>query len=227
MDGFFRGIANLIENIFFIALIVIGFGVYCYNKLQGLGQGVKSTNATVLTVIQKRADLVNKLMDIAKGYGDHEKLIHISVSNNLADTYKASTTALANVHSFAMNYPELKANTTYQQLMQQLAGIETELQRKREQYNLTAQEYNTVRLQIPNVFYAKILGFSEAPYFDFDNLKEIKEFQTDDGKLLKEMLTDVSTKAKDLAQKGIESVNTTMQKSPLVKPENKDTTNNS
>jgi LemA protein len=54
-----------------------------YNKLQRLGQGIKSTNATVLTVIQKRADLVNKLMNIAKGYGAHEKLVQISLSNNL------------------------------------------------------------------------------------------------------------------------------------------------
>lgn len=226
MAGFFHGIMNLVENLFYIALLIIGFGIYCYNKLQGLGQNVKSVNATVLTVIQKRADLVNKLMDIAKGYGDHEKLIHISLSNNLAETYKASTAALANVHSLAMNYPALKANATYQQLMQQLTDIETQLQQKRERYNLAAQQYNTARLQIPNVLFANILGFTEAPYFDFDNLQEIKEFQTDDGKILKEMLTDVSSKAKDIAQKGIETVNTTLQKSPVTKTENEDTSLN-
>ncbi len=54
------------------------------------------------------------------------------------------------------------------------------------------------------MLFSKVLGFEEAPYFEFDNLQEMKEFKTDDGQLLKEMLSNVSDKAMDLVQPKIE-----------------------
>lgn len=212
MDNLLSSIGSLIKMLIYIAIIAAGVGIYSYNKLQRLGQGVKSANATVLTVIQKRADLVNKLMDIAKEYGQHEKLVHITLSNNLVDTFKASTAAIANLNSMAATYPDLKANATYQQLMSQMNAIEGELQNKREIYNRVSQTYNSERLQIPTVFFAGMLGFKDAPYFDFDNLQAIKEFTTDDGQLLKDALASASSKAIDLTQKGIDKVQAKMHK---------------
>lgn len=212
MGNLISEIGSVIKMIIYIAIIITAFGAYSYNKLQRFGQGVKSANATVLTVIQKRADLVNKLMDIAKEYGNHEKLVHITLSNNLVDTFKESTAALANVNSMAASYPELKANAAYQQLMNQINAVEGELQHKRENYNNVTQTYNSEILQIPTVLLAKFLGFKEAPYFDFDNLEAIKEFKTDDGQLLKEMLSNASSKAMDITQRGIDKVQTKLQK---------------
>ncbi|SEP18192.1 LemA protein [Propionispora vibrioides] len=212
LDSLLSGIGSMIRMVIFIAVIVAGFGIYSYNKLQRFGQGVKSANATVLTVIQKRADLVNKLMDIAREYGNHEKLVHITLSNNLVDTFKEASAAMANLNAMAATYPELKANGAYQQLMNQINAVETELQHKREQYNHVAQTYNSERLQIPTVLFSGVLGFNEAPYFDFDNLQEIKEFKTDDGQLLKEMLATASSRAMDVTQKGLDKVQTKLQK---------------
>jgi LemA protein len=206
LGSFFDALGTVIKMIFYIAIIIGIIAARSYNKLQRLGQGIKSANATVLTVIQKRADLVNKLMDIAKDYGTHEKLVQITLSNNLIDTFKASSEAIANVNSMAQHYPDLKANDTYQQLMSQISSVENELQNKRESYNKVTQDYNTERLQIPTVLFSKVLGFEEAPYFDFDNLQEMKEFKTDDGQLLKEMLSNVSSKAMDITQKGVEKM---------------------
>ncbi|MDF2634886.1 MAG: LemA family protein [Pelosinus sp.] len=192
--------------IFYIAIIMGIIAARSYNKLQRLGQGIKSANATVLTVIQKRADLVNRLMDIAKDYGAHEKLVSITLSNNLIDTFKASTEAIANVNSMAQHFPDLKANVAYQQLMNEISLVENELQNKRESYNKVTQDYNSERLQIPTVLFSKVLGFEEAPYFDFNNFQEMKEFKTDDGQLLKEMLSNVSSKAMDITQKGVDKL---------------------
>ncbi|HEY3423362.1 MAG TPA: LemA family protein, partial [Negativicutes bacterium] len=197
-------LATVIKLIIYIAIIIGFIGARSYNKLQKYGQCIKSANATVLTVIQQRADLVNKLMDLAKDYGGHDKLMPITLANNLVDTFKASTEAITNVNSMAQQYPDLKANATYQQLMNQISSVESELQNKRESYNKVTQSYNTERLQIPTVLFSKVLGFEEAPYFEFDNLQEMKEFKTDDGQLLKEMLSNVSDKAMDLVQPKIE-----------------------
>lgn len=200
------GLGTVIQMTFYIAVIMGIIAARSYNKLQRLGQAIKSANSTVLTVIQKRADLVNKLMDIAKDYGAHEKLLQITLSNNLIDTFKASTDAIASVNSMAQHYPDLKANATYQHLMSQISSVENELQNKRESYNKVTQDYNSERLQIPTVLFSKLLGFEEAPYFDFDNLQEMKEFKTDDGQLLKEMLSNVSSKAMDITQKGVDKM---------------------
>lgn len=211
MDSLIDGLVTVIKMTFYIAIIVSIIAARSYNKLQRLGQGIKSANATVLTVIQKRADLVNKLMDIAKDYGVHEKFVQITLSNNLIDTFKASTDAISNVNLMAQHYPDLKANTAYQQLMNQISSVEDELQNKRESYNKVTQDYNSERLQIPTVLFSKVLGFEEAPYFDFDNLQEMKDFKTDDGQLLKAMLSNVSLKAIDITQKGVDKMQSKTQ----------------
>lgn len=198
--------------LFFILIVVAVVFIVIYNKLQISGQGVKSSHSNVLTVIQKRADLANKLQDIAKEYGAHEKLVHISISNNLVETFKESSNAIANVNAIAQQYPDLKANATYQQLMVQLNQIEDELQQKREIYNNMAGFYNSMRLQIPTVFFAPVMGFKEAPYFDFDNLQAIKDFKTDDGEMLKSVIASVASKAKNAAKKGVDAVQSNLQK---------------
>jgi LemA protein len=71
-------------------------------------------------------------------------------------------------------------------------------------YNSTAGSYNSMRLQIPTVFFANAMGFKEAPYFDFDNLQAIKDFKTDDGEMLKNVISGVTSKAKDATKKGID-----------------------
>ena len=197
---------GLISFLIFILIVAVVLFVYIYNKLQVIGQKVKSSHSNVLTVIQKRADLANKLQDIAREYGAHEKLTHISVSNNLVDTFKESSNAIANVNALAQRYPDLKANSAYQQLMTQLNQIEDELQKKREIYNSAAGSYNSMRLQIPTVFFASVMGFKEAPYFDFDNLQAIRDFKTDDGEMLKTVFSGMASKAKDATKKGIDMV---------------------
>lgn len=206
MGSLLDALGTVIQMIFYVAIIMGIIAARSYNKLQRIGQGIKSANATLLTVIQKRADLVNRLMDIVKDYGAHEKLVPITLSNNLIDTFKASTEAIAYVNSMAQHFPDLKANVAYQQLMNEISLVENELQNKRESYNKVTQDYNSERLQIPTVLFSKVLGFEEAPYSDFNNFQEMKEFKTDDGQLLKEMLSKVSSKAMDITQKGVDKL---------------------
>lgn len=75
--------------------------------------------------------------------------------------------------------------------MGQLETLEANLQGKREQYNRCVREYNTALTQLPTSLFAASLGFSPAPYFDVENadaLENLKEFETDDGALVREML---------------------------------------
>lgn len=94
-------------------------------------------------------------------------------------------------------YPELRANQTYQLLMEQLGEIESDLQVKRESYNASVKKYNTKCTEVPLVFLAPQLGFKTAPYFDVENadaLQNIKEFHSHDGEAIKAMFSQAGQK---------------------------------
>ena len=179
--------------------VLLFFVVKQYNRLQGLAQRVREKHANVMAAMKKRVDLTNKLIDIAKGYADHEKLTHISVAQ-LGDEISvgagaAAAGAINQVMKLATQFPDLKANAAYQQLMAQLDSIETDLQAKRESYNAEVKEYNTAIGQLPVSLYARQLGFRTAPYFDVDNadaLENLRDFHSEDAEHLKQMLAQGS-----------------------------------
>ena len=172
-----------------------------YNGLQSLAQRVREAHANVMAAMKKRIDLTNKLIDIARGYADHEKLTHITVANTgdeiTVGTGAAAAGAINQVMRLANQYPDLKANAAYQQLMEQLDRIESDLQSKRETYNGEVKGYNTSIGQLPVSLYARQLGFKPAPYFDVDNadaLENLSAFHSDDSEHLKHILSQGSRK---------------------------------
>lgn len=178
----------------------LGLLIYIYNDLQRRGQAVREAHSNVLVLMKKRVDLANKLMDIARSFGEHEKLIHMSVSQNDADAVARASTQVSGVMStiagMASRFPELKANQTYQILMSQLQQLETQLQHRREVYNGIVRDYNTRISQIPFNLIAPSLGFTQAPYFGVDGDEDIdlRDFRTDDGEMLKALVSRAGDK---------------------------------
>src|SRR5690606_38823679 len=198
--------------LFLLFMMFIGAGflvVRRYNALQTLAQGVREAHANVMASMKKRLDLTNKLIDIARGYADHEKLTHISVAGTgdaiaVGGVGAAAAGALNQVLKLANQYPDLKANAAYQQLMGQLDQIEVDLQAKRETYNASVKAYNTALLRLPVSLYARQLGFRPAPYFDVDSadsLEKLKDFHSDDAEHLKKILADGGRRLADGSRK--------------------------
>jgi len=188
----------------FLLILAAGalfFLINQYNRLQSLAQRVREAHANVMAALKKRIDLTNKLIDIAKGYADHEKLTHITVAGTGDEisigSGAATAGAINQVMRLANQYPDLKASAAYQQLMEQLDRIESDLQTKREGYNGEVKAYNTAIGQLPVSLYARQLGFKPAPYFDVDNadaLENLGSFHSDDAEHLKQMLSQGSRK---------------------------------
>lgn len=195
-----------------ILLGTLGFIVVNYNNTQKHAQKVMESHSNIMASMKKRVDLVNKLMDVTKGYGDHEKLTYIAVAQaensrpqteNLEKANTKIEVAVDNIAALARNYPELKADRAYQQLMSQLHHIEDELQNKRETYNHFVSIYNNSIASIPFVFVASSVGFKPAKFFDVsnsDSLENIKDFNINDGEALRGVLKQVSASTKTLAQ---------------------------
>ena len=218
--------------ILLLILIVVGLAAFIavnYNKAQFNGQLVMEAHSNIMASMKKRADLVNKLMDITKGYGDHEKLTHIAVvqaeNANLDATHSRIDQAVTSITAMARNYPELKADGAYQQLMNQLHVLEDGLQKKREAYNANVRQYNHIITTIPFVFFASSVGFRPAKFFDVsnsDSLENLKDFNANDGEALKGLLKQVGTSTKTLAmdatRAGKDFVNNKLHKTPDASP---------
>lgn len=172
-----------------IIILVLGYlFVTSYNNLQRLASDVKKCNANILSALTKYSATINKLQELLEGYVGHEKLMFLKASDNILDMTKAASNAMTHIQSIVQTYPDIKANTTYQQLMAEVSGIQGELNQRRVIYNEAVASYNTKRSSIPETFYAAALGFPEAPFYDPDNITAVQEFKTDDGTIVKEML---------------------------------------
>ena len=181
--------------ILFLAFDAAVLLIWIYNRLQTKGHVVREAHSNVMVCMKKRVDLANKLVDIARSYGEHEKLTHLTVSQN--------DMAVGQVMATLKNYPELKANQTYQQLMAQYDTIEVDLQKKRESYNGAVRDYNTTIAKFPMILIAPYIGFKPAKYFDVDDadsLQNLKDFQTDDGTILKEKFSQIGSKVRDASK---------------------------
>jgi LemA protein len=116
-----------------------------------------------------------------KGYAAHEREVFEEVSRARAATVNAGsveataqadaqmTGLLGRLFAVAEAYPELKANTNFLQLQDQLAGIETELQSARRYYNATVRDLNSAIQSFPAVVVAGPLGFHEEPFYQDDD----------------------------------------------------------
>jgi len=202
----------MFQLLFLVIIIIIGVGIYLaksYNTMQQFGQSVKEANANVIASLKKRLDLTNRIMDIAQSYAEHEKLIHISVANsldigNIAGVVADCNQAMSRVAAIATQFPDLKANTTYQQLMDELKSLESNLQYKREEYNKKVSIYNTNITSVPQVFFAQKFGFTQAPYFNIDgadDLNNVAQFNMDSGENLNRIIGSVADKISSKVKK--------------------------
>ena len=105
------------------------------------------------------------MIDITKGYGDHEKLIYLKVSEDFSSVYKKAGSALLDIKSFESAFPNIKADKLYADLMSKLEKLEDEILGRRDQYNSAVEAYNTASKQMPLALVANVLGFKEMPYF--------------------------------------------------------------
>lgn len=195
---------NLLTYLVVISLAVVVLFLIGYNKLQRISQLIKESASNIQVMLRKKLELTQQAMDVCKGFADHEKLVLLRVSSDMADSFKdlaaanaRAEQALAYVSQIANRFPELKADAHFTRLSEQLESLGNQLQGKREQYNGHVRDYNTVRTTIPWVFVARAMKFPEAPYLNFEhagNLDVLQTFQTDDGAILQRFLGDIGQK---------------------------------
>lgn len=163
-----------------VLLVFVFSGFGSYNSLVGMEEQVNKQWSDVGTNLQRRADLIPNLVRTVQGYTQHEKEVLAKVSEARAKLAGAGTVeekikadnelsgALSRLLMVVENYPNLKADTQFTQLMDELAGTENRIAVSRKDYNESAQEYNAAIRRFPTAIYARVLGFNAKTYFEAD-----------------------------------------------------------
>jgi LemA protein len=160
-----------------IVLLALMLSGCSYNTFVSQEEAIKSQWAQVENQLQRRSDLIPNLVESVKGYAAHESGVFEAVAASRAKLAgaktPADTIAAANEQSSALarlllvveNYPQLKANESFNRLMDELSGTENRIAVERMRYNERVQEYNTKRRAFPSNVTAGMFGFKEYPYF--------------------------------------------------------------
>lgn len=170
-----------------VAIIVFSF-VSMYNNLVGLRMKVKEGFSTIDVFLKKRYDLVPNLVETVKGYAKHEKdtLNQVveargnAISSTPEDKSKYEgelSNALSRLLMLSENYPDLKADTQFVNLQNQLQQIESEIEKSRRYYNGVVRELNTSIQKVPTCIVASMFKFKEEPFFELENTSERENIQ--------------------------------------------------
>lgn len=165
-----------------IAIIVI-LGVMLassYNNFVTLEENVDQSYAQIENQLQRRLDLIPNLVNTVKGYASHEKEVIAEISDARARLAGANTVeeeatanaeltgALSRLLVVVENYPNLKADQQFTQLMDELSGTENRISVARKDYNDQVAVYNKKVKQFPGALIAGMTGFDEKDYFTAD-----------------------------------------------------------
>ncbi len=161
-----------------IIVLLVLFAVGIYNRLVALRQNREQSFADIDVQLRQRFDLVPQLVETVKGYATHEKTTlqqvmeargAVSSARGTSERIQAEnmlTRAIGGIYAVAENYPDLKANQSFQQLMGELSDIENKLAAARRFFNNATAELNTVIQSFPAMLFAGMLGFHKEEFFE-------------------------------------------------------------
>jgi LemA protein len=161
-----------------VIVVIVIWAISIYNGLIAMRQRTNQAFADIDVQLKQRHDLIPNLVETVKGYAAHESgtLEAVVKARNAAiaapgveqkvQAENMLSGALRQLFALSENYPNLKANSNFQQLQDQLSDIENKLAASRRFFNNAVQEYNTGIQRFPAVLFAAMFGFSQREFFD-------------------------------------------------------------
>lgn len=170
----------VIGVIVLVILLIVGSAVGKYNSIVSSEEKVTASLSDIDTQLQRRADLIPNLVNTVKGYMKHEEKVIESVTDareklnsasSLEDKGKANkelSNAINQLYVIVENYPDLKANTNFIALQDEIAGSENRVAVARKNYNDAVNTYNSMIKRFPDNIIASMFGFEKKEYYEAD-----------------------------------------------------------
>jgi len=174
------------KTLIIIAIILDIIVAYAgmYNSLVKYRNRAREFSSQIDVQLKRRTDLIPNLVETVKGYATHEKETlanvvklrnNVTSANTLQDKVEADsalTGALRQVFALAENYPDLKANQEFSQLMEELSNTENKVSYARQAYNSQVQAYDTAIQTFPRNLLAGIHGFKEMEFLQIPDVEK-------------------------------------------------------
>lgn len=175
-----------------LVIAIVAWWISTNNALIRLKNKVEEAWATIDVYLKKRFDLIPNFVETVKGYAKHESetLEKVVAARNIAGAARSSEEKIAaennltnSLRTFlnvvSESYPELKANTNFLDLQNQLKQIEGELEGSRRYYNGIVKSFNTKIEIFPSSIVARRMGeeYKKKPYFELDSVEERKNVE--------------------------------------------------
>jgi LemA protein len=173
-----------LEGILIVALLailllaILGWILGTYNRIIRLENRIDNSWGQIDVQLRRRADLIPNLVETVKGYAAHEKGIFESVAKARAAMLGAKTpgekmqadnmltSTLKTLFAVAESYPQLKANTNFLQLQDELSHTENNVAFARQHYNDAVTDYNNVIETFPGIIFARMFEKRERPVLE-------------------------------------------------------------
>lgn len=166
-----------------VCLLIVS-SIFYYNALVNKKNRMKEAWSGIDVYLKKRYELIPNLIETVKGYANHEQklmqdlvrlrneAIQSQQNQEKINTENHLSENISRLMLIAESYPDLKANTNFQQLQTQLEAIETEIELSRRYYNGTVRENNIQVQSFPSNLIASIFGFENGIFFEINNSTE-------------------------------------------------------
>lgn len=172
-----------------IAVLLVGYGIVWYNGTVGVNESVDNAWANVESSYQRRADLIPNIVATAQEYAEFEKSTLTGITEARANATKITLDAndlspeklaafseaqgklsqgLGRLLATFENYPNLKANENFKELINELSRTENRINVERVRYNAAVTAINSRVKKFPGVLFAGVLGFEAKPFFKAD-----------------------------------------------------------
>lgn len=168
-------IALCVLGVILISIIVV------YNKLIHLRNAIDSSWSGIDTELKRRYDLIPNLVETVRGYAKHESAVLEKVTQmrskavasqgspqTQAQDENALVDSLKSLFAVVENYPNLKADTNFRQLMTELINTEDRIQAARRFYNGNVRDFNVIVQSFPSNLVATSLSFKTREFFEID-----------------------------------------------------------
>lgn len=192
----------MITTIVLLVIIVgaVAYTVVIYNRLVTFRNRMRNGFAQIDVQLQRRYELIPNLVETAKKYLQHERetLTQVIEARNQAKAAEEAAAqqpengarmrelaqaegglgqALGRLFAVSEEYPDLKADSTMNQLMEELSSTENKVAFARQHFNDAVMHYNTYREQFPNVLIAGPTGFEPAEQLELQDEEARKPVQ--------------------------------------------------
>lgn len=135
------------------------------NRAISLEEQITTAQSDINVQEKRRADLIPNLVDCVQAYDEHEyNTLKDVIEARGAGSDEVVSEVMTSVNIIAEQYPELKSNENYKQLMTELATTENLIAQTRTNYNTWVSQYNTYVRKFPNASILSMLGYERQNF---------------------------------------------------------------